>query len=260
MKISLIITTYNWPEALDRVLKSVSQQVYLPHEVIIADDGSGYETRLLIERWQDKFPVPIIHSWQEDDGFRLSESRNLAISRVSGNYIVMIDGDMVLDKKFILSHSQIAEPKFFIQGSRVIVNKDTSQKLLEKKVSLNFFSKGIKNRFNTLNIPCLRKLFTGSPFSDNGTRGCNMAFWLEDIVFINGFNCDFVGWGREDSELVTRLHNAGIKRKRLKLGGCAYHLYHYESERTMLPENDLLLQVAIENKLTKCTNGLREIS
>jgi predicted glycosyltransferase involved in capsule biosynthesis len=93
-----------------------------------------------------------------------------------------------------------------------------------------------------------------------GIKTCNIAFWKSDLNKVNGFNNDFVGWGREDSELVCRLYNLGIKRKDLKLGGCAFHLNHPENERTMLPENDLLLQEASELKLIKCKNGLKEIS
>lgn len=259
MKISLIITTYNWPEALDRVLKSVSQQVYLPHEVIIADDGSGDETRLLIERWQDKFPVPIIHSWQEDNGFRAARSRNLAIAKTEGDYIVMIDGDMVLHKGFLFSHHKFSEDGFFVQGSRVILNQELSQRILNDR-SITFFSTGIKNRFNAIHCPILSSFYPSRSFSMKGIKTCNIAFWKSDLNKVNGFNNDFVGWGREDSELVCRLYNLGIKRKNLKLGGCAFHLNHPENERAMLPANDLLLQQASELKLIECKNGLKELS
>jgi len=259
MKISLIITTYNWPKALGRVLDSVSKQTELPHEVIIADDGSTDETRLLIEEWQKKLPVPLIHSWQKDDGFRAARSRNLAISKASSDYIVMIDGDMVLHQGFLLSHYKFAEDGFFVQGSRVILDKEESKKVLRNK-KISFFSKGIKNRFNAIHLPLLTPLYRSQSFSMRGIKTCNIAFWKTDLEKVNGFNNKFIGWGREDSELVCRLYNLGIKRKNLKLGGCAFHLYHPENERTMLPENDLLLQEASELKLIECKDGLKEVS
>ena len=81
MNCSLIITTYNWPEALELVLTTAVKQSVQPNEIIIADDGSAKDTKLLVNTFSKKTSVPIVHSWQEDDGFRLSKSRNLAISK-----------------------------------------------------------------------------------------------------------------------------------------------------------------------------------
>ena len=101
MKCSLIISTYNWPEALDLVLKSVLRQTTMPSKVIIADDGSKAETRLLVEEYKKIFSVPLIHVWQEDNGFRLATIRNKAISNSNFTYIIQIDGDVILNKNFI---------------------------------------------------------------------------------------------------------------------------------------------------------------
>ena len=50
MNCSLIICTYNWPEALSFVLASVTTQTELPNEIIVADDGSGELTSRKIEK------------------------------------------------------------------------------------------------------------------------------------------------------------------------------------------------------------------
>lgn len=85
-----------------------------------------------------------------------------------------------------------------------------------------------------------------------------MGFFREDALAVNGFNNEFVGWGREDSEFVARLYHHGLKRRNLKFGGIAYHLWHHEAERDALPHNDALLNKTLENKLTRCENGVNQ--
>ena len=70
MKTTLIISTYNWPEALKLVFESVLRQSILVDEIIIADDGSTETTRFLIDDYRDLFDIPIKHIWQDDLGFR----------------------------------------------------------------------------------------------------------------------------------------------------------------------------------------------
>lgn len=258
MKISLIITTYNWKEALDSVLKSVVKQTVLPYEVIVADDGSKEDTAELIKNWQKFFPVPLIHSWQEDFGFRAAKSRNRAIAKTKGDYIVMIDGDMVLNKKFIEDHTKFAKKDFFVQGGRVIINSESSNKMINNLYTPNLFSKGIKNRKNLISSYFLSKIFSYESSSDKGTRTCNFACWKSDLLEVNGFNNDFVGWGREDSEFVLRMLHSGKKRLYLKFAAVAYHLYHNENTRESLKENDILLKNTKENKLTFCENGINK--
>ena len=86
-----------------------------------------------------------------------------------------------------------------------------------------------------------------------GVRSCNFSFFKQDFIAVNGFNEDFVSWGREDSEFVVRLYNAGVVRKNLKFGGVQYHLFHQEGKSSS--GNDALLEKAIREKLTWCKNG-----
>ena len=118
MNISLLISTYNWKEALRQSLLSIFNQTVLPHEILIADDGSTDDTRLLIEEMREMSPVPIVHLWQEDDGFRVASIRNKAIARATGDYIVQIDGDIFVNRHFIQDHIEMAEEGYFVCGSR----------------------------------------------------------------------------------------------------------------------------------------------
>ncbi len=256
MTCSLIITTYNWPEALEFTLLSTFKQSTLPSEIIIADDGSTEVTAQLIEKMQELSPVPLIHSWQEDQGFRLARSRNFAISKSSSKYIIIVDGDMILHKHFIKGHLNCSNKDSFLQGSRVILNDIYSKKLLQNKnTNVNIFSSHVKNTLNGIYLPLFSKLICKkNRRTHKGIRGCNFSFFKDDILKVNGFNEDFTTWGREDSEFVERLYNVGLHRKNLKFGGIQFHIYHNESSSNS--GNDAILQKAIDEKLTWCENGI----
>ncbi|NGN99180.1 glycosyltransferase [Grimontia sp. S25] len=256
MKVSLIIATYNWEQALAAVLHSLKLQSKLPDEVIIADDGSKEATANLIADCAKDFPVPLIHSWQPDDGFRLAESRNRAFAKATGNYYIMIDGDLILPPRFIEDHIINARPNQFIQGGRVIMEPNCSENTLLTRKLPSLLSKGIRNRHNSISNRFISGLFSKISNSDKSTRGCNMSFWADDFKRVNGFNNDFVGWGREDSEFVHRMLNSGINRLYLKFAGAGFHIYHDESPRESLPANDIILTNTVEHKLKRCQNGV----
>jgi len=255
--ISLIITTYNWKEALAAVLKSAFRQSELPQEIIVADDGSRDDTRAVVEALAKESPVPVRHCWHPDTGFRLAEIRNKAIAMATGEYIVMVDGDMVLHPDFLKSHRRMARKHQFIQGKRVLLDQKTSHSLMQGTLNrITPFTSGITNRFNAISSGFLSGLFSARKKDIKAVRGCNMAFWRTDVVQVNGFNEDFVGWGREDSEFVVRLLNRGVQRRNLKFGGVAYHLHHQENARTSLNANDVILENAIKEKSMFCPNGI----
>ncbi len=259
MKVSLIITTYNWKEALELVLFSVKNQSVLPDEVIIADDGSKDDTKELIEKVKINFPTSLIHSWQEDEGFQAAKSRNKAIAKAKYEYIILIDGDMILHKDFIKDHIIFAKKGTYIQGSRTILSKEKSLKTLNaKNILFNVFQKGIKNKFNCLRCIFLAKLFNRYNKKTRGIKTCNMSFFKADCFIANGFNEDFIGWGREDSEFVQRLYNNDTLRQNLKFACVSFHIYHNESSRNMLEVNDKILQDTIDKKLKYCENGINK--
>lgn len=259
MKLSLIITTYNWEDALEVALLSAFEQTRLPDEIIVADDGSKKETRELVEAMKNDAPVPIHHSWQEDKGFRLARSRNRAMVKAQGEYIILIDGDVVLEKHFIEDHLKFRRPGYFIQGTRVLLNSSLSERVLSRKrMERGFCYKGVENRKNCLRSNLLSQLFSFSSSSLVGVKTCNFAFNKSDAVAVNGFNEEFVGWGREDSEFIVRLLNNGVRRQNMKFNGLVYHLYHPMNDRARLQQNDVILQETIDQKLTWCENGISQ--
>lgn len=260
--VSLIVTTYNWKEALTVVLNSVNQQSRLPDEVIIADDGSRTDTKQRIDELKKNLKYKIRHIRHPDDGFQVSKIRNRAIAASNSEYVVSIDGDMMLHKRFISDHLEHAKPGNFIQGGRVIMNEFLTKSILDGTQGIpdiGFLSPNIKNRKNALWHRALTSYFIKFPTNNlKRVRGCNQAFWKSDLIKINGFNEAFHGWGREDSDICLRLNNAGVDRVNLKFGGIAYHLYHPEAKRTSLSTNDDILATAIKEKLVFCEKGLNQ--
>lgn len=258
--ISLIITTYNWPEALEVCINSVLKQTVIPKEIIIADDGSGKETKELIEKIKTSNPnIEIIHSWQEDDGFRLSMSRNKAINKATGEYIIIIDGDLFLERHFIQDHIENKEKESFIQGSRVIISQEKSKEILKGNLPQFpsvLFQNGFKNKANIIRNNLLSLIFSKKDKKLSGIRGCNMSFFKEDLVKVNGFEEKIQGWGREDSEIAVRLFNMGKNKKKLKFKALSYHIYHKENDRSNLKENDKFLEKVIKEGKKTAEKGL----
>jgi len=256
---SLITPTYNWPEALELLLLSILNQTVLPNEVIIADDGSREDTKKLIEDFQKKFAIPLIHIWHEDIKNRKPMIMNKAIATAKYEYIIEIDGDIIMNKHFIEDHLTFALKGHYLFGSRVNIQQNLVSELFSKKIiQFNFFSKGIKKRGRTIRIPSLMRFQKSIDKRSSKLRGCNMSFWKEDFIKVNGFNESLVGWGIDDSEMIQRLHNLGIKGKRLKYSGIAYHIYHNEQSKTHLEINNEIEKQTTENKLTFIEKGINQ--
>lgn len=256
---TLITPTYNWPEALELLLLSILNQTILPNEVIIADDGSNENTKQLIVDFQKKFPIPLVHIWHEDVKNRKPRIMNKAIAAAKHEYIIEIDGDIIMNKNFVKDHLTFAEKEQYLFGSRVNIQEKLLPELYSKKIiDLNIFSKGIKKRGRTLRIPFLMRFAKTVDERSRKLRGCNMSFWKEDFIKINGFNEDLVGWGIDDSEMVQRLHNIGIKGKRLKYSGIVYHIFHKEQSKSHLEINNEIERQTTEKKLTFIEKGINQ--
>jgi glycosyltransferase involved in cell wall biosynthesis len=256
--ITLLISTYNWETALELCLLSVCNQTKLPNEVVIADDGSSIETKKIIDLFRDR--LNIIHIWHEDKGFRLAEIRNKAIVASSSEYIIQIDGDIILNKNFIADHNDFAKIGTYVRGTRTILNEDFSKELLlKKRISFSILSKGITLRENAIRIKLLSNLFDKKKLDYRNALGCNMAFWRKDLIDVNGYSNNLCGWGHEDEELCSRLINSNIYRRKLKYSAITYHIYHPERKKDK--ENLHLKEItkAIDLKITWAENGIKEL-
>jgi glycosyltransferase involved in cell wall biosynthesis len=258
MRTSLIITTYNWPEALELTLGSVARQSVPPDEVIVADDGSGPATAAAVERWRQRLNMPVQHVWQPDEGFRLARSRNRAIAASSHEYVVLVDGDMLLHRHFIRDHIACARKDCFIQGARPQLSPEVTQRLLNgDDVSLGWWTPGMQRRLYAWRNSLLSRFASRVKNSLGGIQGCNQSFWRAHALQINGYDERFNAWGPEDREFAARLLHIGVQRNYIRHRAIAFHLHH----RTRAPGGevnplDRLLQETLAARTIRCTHGI----
>jgi len=268
LKVSVVLLTYNWPEALERMLEGLARQSQLPYEVIVADDGSTAETAALVQRLAASFPVPLRHVWQEDHGFRAARARNRGIAASRGDYVILLDGDMLVHPHFIADHLMLAERGFFLQGGRIKATPEESKRLLAggapvfapwSKADFGEFD-GTK-RLYAFHAPALGRWKSRSR---NGGRvmSCNMSFWRDDLLRVNGFDERMEGYGAEDRELAARLENTGLKRRALKWVALAVHLWHNSRSPPEVDDMDLpnnrLFHATRTQGITWCDAGISQ--
>jgi len=235
-------------------------QTVLPSQIIIADDGSDDRTKKIIDNFTERAILNIKHVWHEDLGFRKTVIMNKALKYANHDYVVQIDGDIILDKNFIKDHLEQAEKGFFVRGTRSHISESfVSQMIDQQKVDFKFWSKGVKNRFNAIRIPSLTWLMTKREKSGRNVRGCNMAFWKSDFIKVNGYDNDLCGWGHEDEELATRFVNNGIMKKSVKLACVQYHIFHKLASRAREDMHDSQLMKVRDEKILIAENGYNEL-
>jgi glycosyltransferase involved in cell wall biosynthesis len=257
MRVSLIVTTYNWPQALGLTLASVARQATPPHEVIVADDGSGPETAQTVQHWRAQLRCPVKHIWQEDSGFRLARSRNRALAASEGDYIVLVDGDMILHRRFIEDHMACARPDCFIQGARPQLSEAVTCRLLKSgEPGVSVFSLGLERRSYALRSALLSRFTSKVRPTLAGIQGCNQSYWRRHAVQVNGYDERFTGWGPEDREFAARLLHIGVKRNYVRHRAIAYHLYHRSRAPSGTNPFDRLLEETLCTRATRCVTGL----
>ncbi|MCX7101553.1 MAG: glycosyltransferase family 2 protein [Methylobacter sp.] len=255
--ISVIVTTYNWPDALKLCLNSLFDQHDPAFEIIIADDGSSSANQLQIRDYCTKSSVSVQYVNHEDQGFRAGTIRNKAVAISRGDYLIFIDGDCVCRDGFIASHRKLAKPGCFVPGNRVLLNEAFTNDVIENQIALHqkplnylFFIR-LQNKINrltafiTLPLGFLRKL---QPKKWQKAMTCNLAIWKNDFLKVNGFDEVFEGWGYEDSDLVIRLIHAGIKRKEGRFAVPVLHLWHTHNDKSKQDINYQRLLDRLENQ------------
>jgi glycosyltransferase involved in cell wall biosynthesis len=266
--ISVIVTTYNRPDALEAVLRSLARQTDKDFEVVVADDGSTAETSQLIEAWKAKFGQRLEHVWHDDRGFRAAEIRNRAILAARGAYCIFLDGDCIVRLDFVATHRRLAEPGWFVTGNRILLSDALTAKVLREKLMPEAWRvdrwiaerlRGGVNRLSALlNLPLgpLRRL---RQRAWRGARSCNLAIWRSDLERVDGFDADFSGWGKEDSDIIVRLLHAGVHRKDGNFATGVIHLWHAEFDRSSLPENERKLSEIIASDRIRAQRGLSSL-
>jgi glycosyltransferase involved in cell wall biosynthesis len=266
--ISVIVTTYNREDALDAVLRSLARQDDDDFEIIIADDGSGEATAKLIDTWKVKSGRRLDHVWHADRGFRAAEIRNRAILAARGVYCVFLDGDCIVRPDFVAAHRRLAEPGWFVTGNRVLLSAGLTTKVLREKLTPEAWSlrrwfaerwRGDVNRLSALlHLPIgpLRRI---RQRVWQGARSCNLAIWRADLDRVDGFDADYSGWGKEDSDIIVRLLHAGLRRKDGTFATGVLHLWHREADRSQLSKNELKLAGVAAGDRIRAQQGLSSL-
>jgi glycosyltransferase involved in cell wall biosynthesis len=265
--LSVVITTYNRPDALAAVLAACFLQDDKNFEIIIADDGSTANTRDCVARLAAGAPVPVKHVWQPDDGFRAAMARNRGTLAATGDYIIFLDGDCVPQRDFIARHRALAQQGFLVSGSRILLSQALTERALRDGIDVAGLSiverlrlrlAGDMNKFlqTVVRWPDVGRV--RRKFSWRRIKSCNLGVWKADLMAVNGFDESFTGWGHEDSDLVVRLFHAGVLRKDGAMATEVLHLWHTEAERDQASSNRRTVLERAANGTTQASIGLRE--
>lgn len=259
--VSLVVSTYNWDAALTLCLGSIATQRCPPLEVIVADDGSRPDTVERVHEIARDFPVALRHLWQPDQGFRLAKIRNRAIAAARGDYLIMIDGDLVLHADFVGDHVAMARPGAFLQGNRALLDKSHTMHALQtgRLAAIRPWLPGLQQPSKTVRWPWLARRRARPSRPLGAIMGCNQSFWRSDLLRLNGFDEDMVGWGFEDTDLVARCLHAGLIRRNLKNCAIAAHLHHATRGS---PDGDtpnkVRYQQTLAQRRVRCDHGVAD--
>jgi glycosyltransferase involved in cell wall biosynthesis len=258
MRCCLVITTYERPDALARVLESAANQTRRPDELIVADDGSGPAVRELIMEFAKQAPAPVRFVQQEHAGFRAGRARNLAIAQSGSDYVVLIDGDMILHPQFIADHVRAARKGYWTQGVRIMLDDAATRRVLHSGRLPRPWQPGlgIRRRAYALHAPGLALPLYRAANVFVAVKACNQGFWRSDLLSANGYDEDLTGWGSEDKELCARLRNGGVRRQTLVFAGIAWHLAHRPVSRAAARANRESWQETVRTGRLRCARGI----
>jgi glycosyltransferase involved in cell wall biosynthesis len=264
MKITVIISTYNAEEWLEKVLIGYSVQTYKDFDIIIADDGSRPSTKELIDSYAEDYPVPIRHLWHEDLGYRRQEILNVAIVEANHDYILMTDGDCIPRQDFVEVHAKLAEKGKFLSGGYCKLPMTTSKSISKddivsgrcfnvswlKSIDKLGFSNTLKLGANSLIGKFLDIISPTNPSFNN----CNSSGFKANMIAINGYD-ERMKYGGPDREFGERLENYGVKGKQIRHKAIVLHLDHARGYKT--PESlaaNLAIRKEVRDKKIVWTN------
>lgn len=263
MKISLIITTFNWPEALRALLKTAIRQSLQPYEIIVADDGSGAETAKAVREVLDPSQVRWCHIRQKDTGIRQGRVKNLGVKHSTGSYLIFVDHDVLLHPCFIADHRAAAELDIFLQGKRSFLPEGYTKAVLAEDLFLppSPFLRGLENRKNGVRTPKIGRMLGRVHTFQTSLRGCNLSMSRQDFLKVDGYDEVFDQlWGREDSDICYRLFHSGVRCKNLWFSALQYHLYHPVTKNRQRDRLDEELDRIRREKRKRAVKGFSQIS
>jgi glycosyltransferase involved in cell wall biosynthesis len=277
-QLTVVVATYEWPEALDCVLSSLFEQSDSDFEIVVADDGSGRATGVVVRGWQQRFGKRLRHVWQEEQGFRKARALNLAALAASGEYLLFLDGDGLVRSGCIAAARRALGPGWFLASKRLNLSERTSRRVLEEGVpawrwtALRWVLSaptelltspresarpGLLVPVRDRRRPWRRRQPEFSPPYDG--YGFFLGVAMSDFERVNGFDMRFEGWGGEDVDLAVRLRRAGLRCGWPGARATVLHLWHPERKGRERSNTPLLDETRRSDRI-EAVVGLRELS
>lgn len=269
LAITVIISTYNKIDWLEKVLWGYALQTHKNLEVMVADDGSDHKTEELINEFRKDYPFPLRHIWHPDKGYMRQTILNEAILAASGDYIIMTDGDCIPKKDFVEIHASMAERGHFLSGGYCKLSLDLSKKISKQDVDNEtcFDFNWLKSQeklglSNTLKLGSGKKLgklldkFTPTNATFNN---CNSSGWKSDFITINGYD-ERMQYGGPDRDFGERLENAGISGIQIRHRALTLHLDHprgYKNQES-IDKNLAIRAYNKKNKIVETDHGMKQ--
>jgi len=233
LRLSVIVTTYDNPRALSCVLAGLARQTIRDFEVVIADDGSGPETKGVIDDFAARAPFPVRHVWQPDEGFRKCRILNAAIRVAAGTYLIFFDGDCVPSSSNLAAHVRAAQRGRYLAGGAVLVSERISRRFTPERVArgdlerIGMWWLGVDKprRLIVNRLPGVRFLFDRNVRRPPGWRGGNSSTFAEHVHHVGGFDERFT-YGLEDADFGHRLEAAGVIGYSLRYTAPVFHFDH----------------------------------
>lgn len=271
MRVSVIITTYNQPEQLEKVLWGYASQSAGGFELIVADDGSAVETSSTINRFCENSTLDVVHIRHEHRGFRKTEILNRAIVASAGEYLIFSDGDCIPRGDFVATHTRLASPGAFLSGGYLKLPREVSARIgIDDVRSGNATNaKWLRQQGWRPGKRALRLVRSSAlaTFLDRLTptrrtwNGHNSSTWKSTLIAVNGFDME-MGYGGLDRALGERLMNAGIRGRQIRHRAPCLHLYHerpYDS-RVSWERNYEVRDRIRANRETRAKVGIAELA
>jgi len=266
-RLSVVVSTYEWPEALEAVLRALYEQSDADFDVVVADDGSGPETAAVVRRWQVYFRQRLTHSWHADEGFRAARARNLGALARDSNLLVFLDGDCVPRRDFVRASRMAARPGWFGVGRRLLLSPAFSGRVLEQELPIHRWSlaRWLPEARHRTGIAVLtprdrRKVGRlGVPeFVPDSNAYSPVFLAATDFERVNGYDMRYQGWGEEDVDLAIRLRRLGLRCGHLGSSGTVLHLWHPSLVDAERP-NWRLLEETERSGALEAVSGLHEL-
>jgi glycosyltransferase involved in cell wall biosynthesis len=268
--IGVLLSTYEWPDALDAVLRSLADQSDADFELVVADDGSGPETRAVVDSWRHVFGERLEHVWQPDDGYRLARVLDLGVLATTADHLVVLPGDSIPRRHFVQAMRSAAAPGWFVAGRRIDLSPALTGRVLREKLPVHrwsFARWALQARVDAASLKALtprdrrRVGVAGVPEFDPVDRGFGFLLGVArtDFERVNGYDTRFEGWGEEDVDLAVRLRRSGLRCGHAGPQATLIHLWH-ESRKVHGRPNWLLLKETERNDRGEAIEGLHELA